>query len=1701
MPKSLDDIAKVLQDAAYVSSGSASSPSRRPRCSARSSSKTLQERGRRRPHGRRGQPQARRGTAPQHPASGIAAAVGCARRAGRLRRHLAARRPHRHRRRHRRAARRAWPPARPRRRRPTRSSWRGRAGSPIVAGWRHRTARRRSSARPMAARPLRRCGAERDWPPIEWWTGPVDVVLGAELRRAARPGGGPGRHRSTTSPPWRFPELCTRRHARSTPASSRRAVPGGAHVHHPVRRPSPTRCRRALGVDRGRGSCPVHIGVDARRRRRRRGRAGALAGGDRYVLAARHRRAPQGPALAGAARSTPSPATDPDAPPGRRRRRRLGRRARSTPPSPPPATATASCASAGSTTQPRADLLAGASVFAYPSVYEGFGLPAARGDGRRRPGGGHRRRRAARGASATPPSSSRRATSTPSPPRSTCGRRPPTTLAPGDLGRPRAARAAPAPLLVGRRRRRRGRRRSSRDRPAATIRSATVTRLDEGAGHRGRRASSAATWSTTSRPRVTRSSPSTAPHGADAVDITDAPPSATALADVAARGRVPPRRLERRRRLVGRTREARSGPTPRARSTCCEAAPRGRRRPGAGGVERRRLRHVVTETSCRSPRTTPLRPVSPYAAQQGRGRLPRAPGLPRPRPRRHAGPGRSTTSARARPTASSPPALAARIAAQRARRRRRGPGRQPRRPPRLHRRARRRAGLPPARRAGRAGRGLQRLQRAATSPIAASSPTGCSAWPSARCASWSTPTLQRPVDVAGAARRRRPAAPGHRLGARDPPRRTRSPTCSTTGADRVGQLSTSARRRGREPTIDRDDQARAHHRHHRPGRLLPRRAPARQGLRGHRHGAAQLSTVNFERIAHIQDRITLRPRRPARRGLADRRCSREHRPARGLQPRRPVASCRPSFGQPVLTGEFTALGVTRILDAIRIVDPDDPLLPGVARREMFGKVHEVPQTETHAVLPPLPLRRGQGLRPLDHGQLPRELRPARQLAASSSTTRAPAAASSSSTRKISHAVAQIKLGLADELRLGNLDAQRDWGFAGDYVEAMWLMLQQDEPDDYVVATGETHSVREFCELAFGHVGLDWEKHVVIDERFFRPAEVDLLVGDPTKARDGARLEAQDELRGAGAHDGRRRPRAARRASCARCAEPSTVITVLAGGVGAARVPRRAGPGRRPAERSPPSSTSATTSSCTACTSAPTSTPSPTRSPARSTPRPGWGLAGETWQAMDDARPLRRRRLVPPRRPRPRHPPVPHRSASARARRCRRSPPRSPRRGASGCALLPVTDDRLRTDGRRSRERRARSTSRTYFVRPPPRRAGHAPCASTAPTRPGPAPGVLDAIADGRRRRHRPVEPDRVDRPGARRARRARRRRGARATASWPSRPSSPAPRSRARPTGCSSSSATRRRWSASPASTRRCVGTLVDRRRRRRRSADGRRGRGHALRRAPTRSCATPERRPPRSPRAVARGGRPMSRLEIFPIDGVPEVRPGDDLAGLIADAAAAGDGTALARRRRRRRHPEDRVEGRGQARARSTPTTRWPQGRSSSASRCAILRRRGDLIISETKHGFVCANAGIDLSNVEDGLGRAAARRPRPLGPPHPRRHPGPRRRRGGGHRVRHLRPARGAAASPTSPSAAPASPRSLDLRGTDDALGRELQVTEVAVVDELAGAADLVMGKATRRRRRRRPRRRPGLVPPRRGAGRDRPPPRRGPLPLASG
>jgi GDPmannose 4,6-dehydratase len=205
-----------------------------------------------------------------------------------------------------------------------------------------------------------------------------------------------------------------------------------------------------------------------------------------------------------------------------------------------------------------------------------------------------------------------------------------------------------------------------------------------------------------------------------------------------------------------------------------------------------------------------------------------------------------------------------------------------------------------------------------------------------------------------------------------------------------------------------------------------------------------------------------------------------------------------SWSQPVFTGETTALGVTRILDAIRIVDPGIRFYQA-SSSEMFGKVMEVPQRESTPFYPRSPY----GVAKVYGHWITVNYRESYDLHASSGILfnhGSPRRGLEFVERKVTHGVAQIALGMADELRLGNLESQRDWGFAGDYVEAMWLMLQQDEPGDYVVSTDETHSVRELCELAFGHVGLDWEEHVVIDEKFFRPAEVDLLVGDSSKTR-------------------------------------------------------------------------------------------------------------------------------------------------------------------------------------------------------------------------------------------------------------------------------------------------------------------------------------------------------------------------------------------------------------------------------------------------------------------------------------------------------------------------------------------------------------------------------------------------------------------------
>jgi len=255
------------------------------------------------------------------------------------------------------------------------------------------------------------------------------------------------------------------------------------------------------------------------------------------------------------------------------------------------------------------------------------------------------------------------------------------------------------------------------------------------------------------------------------------------------------------------------------------------------------------------------------------------------------------------------------------------------------------------------------------------------------------------------------------------------------------------------------------------------------------------STMNFERIAHLMGDIEF-----ISGDLHDQMSLVE-----ALQVHRPVevynlaaqSFVQTSFAQPVLTGETTGLGVTRLLDAIRIVDPEIRFYQA-STSEMFGKVHEVPQTETTPFHPRSPY----GVSKLYGHWIMVNYRESYDLHASSGILfnhESPRRGLEFVTRKITHGVAQIALGQSTELRLGNLDAKRDWGFAVDYVEAMWSMLQQEEPDDFVICTGETHSVREFCELAFGRAGLDYKDYVVIDERFFRPAEVDLLVGDATKA--------------------------------------------------------------------------------------------------------------------------------------------------------------------------------------------------------------------------------------------------------------------------------------------------------------------------------------------------------------------------------------------------------------------------------------------------------------------------------------------------------------------------------------------------------------------------------------------------------------------------
>ena len=256
------------------------------------------------------------------------------------------------------------------------------------------------------------------------------------------------------------------------------------------------------------------------------------------------------------------------------------------------------------------------------------------------------------------------------------------------------------------------------------------------------------------------------------------------------------------------------------------------------------------------------------------------------------------------------------------------------------------------------------------------------------------------------------------------------------------------------------------------------------------------SAPNLWRIQHIVDRLVLKPA-----DLLDQlsllRLVDEVRPTE-IYNLAAMSFVPASWDQPMLTGEFNAQGVTRLLDAVRQVDPGIRIYQA-SSSEMFGKVREVPQTEQTPFYPRSPY----GVSKVFAHYITVNYRESYNLFAVSGMLfnhESPRRGLEFVTRKVTDGVARIKLGLADTLSIGNLDAQRDWGFAGDYVLAMWLMLQQDRPDDYVIATGVSHSVRELIEIAFARVGLDWQKHVRVDPALLRPAEVDHLLGDPSKAR-------------------------------------------------------------------------------------------------------------------------------------------------------------------------------------------------------------------------------------------------------------------------------------------------------------------------------------------------------------------------------------------------------------------------------------------------------------------------------------------------------------------------------------------------------------------------------------------------------------------------
>jgi GDPmannose 4,6-dehydratase len=256
------------------------------------------------------------------------------------------------------------------------------------------------------------------------------------------------------------------------------------------------------------------------------------------------------------------------------------------------------------------------------------------------------------------------------------------------------------------------------------------------------------------------------------------------------------------------------------------------------------------------------------------------------------------------------------------------------------------------------------------------------------------------------------------------------------------------------------------------------------------------STEKFERISHIKDKVTL-----VQADLTDQGSMIEA--VGDIRPTEVYNLAAQSFvptswNQPLLTGEVTGLGVTRLLEALRLVDKSIRFYQA-SSSEMFGHVQETPQTEKTPLYPRSPY----GVAKVYGHWITINYRESYDMFACSGILfnhESPRRGLEFVTRKVTDGVARIKLGLQDKLSLGNLEAKRDWGFAGDYVRAMWLMLQQDTPDDFVVSSDETHSVRELCEIAFARAGLDWEKHVLVDPKFYRPAEVQLLLGDSAKAR-------------------------------------------------------------------------------------------------------------------------------------------------------------------------------------------------------------------------------------------------------------------------------------------------------------------------------------------------------------------------------------------------------------------------------------------------------------------------------------------------------------------------------------------------------------------------------------------------------------------------